>query len=199
MVNFAERIAYWYLRFNGFLFVENYVHHKTDGHNHTSDADLLGIRIKNSVEKVEGSRLEPHETLPTELGEFASHVAVIVRVKSGQSNDPGSAFAPDRLQYALQFMGIVPDDKTNEVSKTLEAGKSYKGEPDWLIAKLFVAEAPNCDEAINIKLNCALNFIEKRLHAYSDRKSANRMFFPDELTQFLAWQSTQTNNKGLYS
>ena len=54
MKNYAEELAYWYFRFNGFFLINNYVAHPHDRlhllennpHQATShsDTDLLGVR-----------------------------------------------------------------------------------------------------------------------------------------------------------
>ena len=55
-----ERLAYWYLRLNGFLQLEDFVIHPDRGAEQCIDADLLGIRLKYRFELLE----EPMEDDP---------------------------------------------------------------------------------------------------------------------------------------
>ena len=84
MVNFGERIAYWYLRLNGFLLVEDFVLHRQDGRG-TSDADLLGVRLRHSMESIDNARFELHSAIQKLVGDEADpkHVALVVQVKTG--------------------------------------------------------------------------------------------------------------------
>ena len=58
MANFAERIAYWYLRLNGFFLIENFVHHARPGERRASDLDVLAIRLRHAYEAIEGEAVE---------------------------------------------------------------------------------------------------------------------------------------------
>jgi hypothetical protein len=46
----AERVAYWYLRLNGSLQIENFVVHPSRGGSQRTDADLLGVRFRHRME-----------------------------------------------------------------------------------------------------------------------------------------------------
>ncbi len=52
-MNFAEQLAYWYLRFNGFFPLTNFVLHHGTGHR-TSDTDLLAMRFPYVSEDIGG-------------------------------------------------------------------------------------------------------------------------------------------------
>lgn len=41
----AEQLAYWYLRLNGFLTIQNFIVHPDTGRDQRTDADILGIRF----------------------------------------------------------------------------------------------------------------------------------------------------------
>ena len=45
-----ERVAYWYLRLNGFLQIENFVVHPERRGSQRTDADLLGVRFRHRAE-----------------------------------------------------------------------------------------------------------------------------------------------------
>jgi hypothetical protein len=45
-----ERVAYWYLRLNGFLQIENFVVHPARHGSQRTDAGLLGVRFRHRSE-----------------------------------------------------------------------------------------------------------------------------------------------------
>ncbi len=187
MANFGERIAYWYLRLNGFLLVEDFVLHRAQGR-HTSDADLLGVRLLHTHEAINQERLDPDPALAPLLGSFERHCAVIVQVKTGPRFDAAGAFTLDRLRYALAFLGCVSEHDCDRVSAELEGSATVEAE-GWIIAKLLIANEANQPDAVCVPLDSALDFIQDRLARFGERKAADRLFFPDPLMQYLAWSA----------
>lgn len=47
-----ERLAYWYLRLNGYLLLENFIIHHDVSSNQETDADLLGVRFQHRAENL---------------------------------------------------------------------------------------------------------------------------------------------------
>lgn len=187
MANFGERIAYWYLRLNGFLLVEDFVLHRAQGR-HTSDADLLGVRLMHTHEAIDQERLDPDPALVRQLGGFERNCAVIVQVKTGDRFDAAGAFTLDRLRYGLAFLGCVGEHVRDRVVAELE-GKATGEAEGWIIAKLLIATEANQPDAVCVSLDSALAFIHDRLGRFGERKAADRMFFPDPLMQYFAWSA----------
>lgn len=187
MANFGERIAYWYLRLNGFLLVEDFVLHRAQGR-HTSDADLLGVRLLHSHEAINQERLDPDRALARQLGGFERNCAVIVQVKTGNRFDAAGAFTPDRLRYALAFLGCVGEHVCDRVVAELEGTATVEAE-GWIIAKLLIANEADQPDAACVSLDSALDFIQDRLGRFGQRKAADRLFFPDSLMQYFAWSA----------
>lgn len=191
MVNFGERIAYWYLRLNGFLLVEDFVLHRQAGRR-TSDVDLLGVRLRHSAESIDNTPLQLHSAIQQFVGEEADpkHVALVVQVKTGAAASAGRAFDAERLRHSLRFVGAVPEAALEGVVQ--ELGKNATSSQDgWLFAKLLIAEEPRDTSAVGVSLKDAFGFIEDRLKRHVGPKTADRLFFPDELMQFLAWRAGQ--------
>lgn len=44
-MNYGEELAYWYLRFNGFFPISNFVVHRSSGIKRTSDVDVLAVLL----------------------------------------------------------------------------------------------------------------------------------------------------------
>jgi hypothetical protein len=192
LANFGERIAYWYLRLQGFLLVEDFVLHSGSQIDRTADADLLAVRHMYWEEKIDGKALLPDTGLETQLAARKKNVGLIVQVKTGTESRAGRAFECERLVYALRFLGIAPPEQVSELATALSNKASVEWKPDWEIAKLLIAEDPNDDRALTVPLNDALNFVCARLAEHRDRKSADRLSFHDELMQFLAWSASKS-------
>ena len=47
-----EKLAYWYLRLNGFLTIPNFVVHPDNGSNQKTDIDILGVRFPYRAENL---------------------------------------------------------------------------------------------------------------------------------------------------
>ena len=50
----AEELAHWYLRFNGFFTISNFVVHPTRRGSQLTDGDIVGVRFPNRAEFPEG-------------------------------------------------------------------------------------------------------------------------------------------------
>ena len=197
MANYGERLVYWYLRLQGFCLLENFVLHRHDVDTNvarTSDTDLLGIRLSRSHEEIDGERLEPDPWLSDKLEFTSRHVGLIVQVKTGRRNSARKAFDRNRLLYALKFLG-VPGLPAKDIVDALHTNPTALAGRYWLVGKLLVTEStgPRAESQPHLtrSMDQLLSFIEQRLSRYSDRKEADRLFFADDLMQFLAWRSSR--------
>jgi hypothetical protein len=187
MINFGERVAYWYMRLNGFLMVENFVLHR-EGRRNTAETDLLAVRLRHSSETIDGVRLELHSPIQVLIGAPSQHAAIVVQVKTGIERGADAAFDATRLRRSLAFIGAVSEASLDEIVERL-ADAPTASLDGWTFAKLLIAEHPRERSTLCVSLNDALTFVESRLRAFACRKSNDRLFFPDELIQFLAWKA----------
>ena len=51
----AERLAYWYLRLNGCLTIQNFVVHPDKGREQKTDVDILAVRFPHRAELLHNS------------------------------------------------------------------------------------------------------------------------------------------------
>lgn len=126
--NKAEILAKWYLRFNGYFLVENYIIHAAEDKsrisrgaigNHT-ETDILGIRHKFSKEVTGILEIENDENLLANNEYKIDHV--IVEVKTGNKNTPNKVWQKkkiDPIKYMVRFSGFVPSEA--EIDKIAEA------------------------------------------------------------------------------
>jgi hypothetical protein len=197
MINFAENLTYWYLRFNGFFLLQNFVLHWVDQvegkrARGTADSDLLAIRFPYVYEKIGGQKKdwdrEQFKNWEIEIDKL--HLAFIVEVTSGKNvncNDLKRKYSYGRLEQAIQRFGIFPKDEVSCIVKKLYQEKYIKKEP-WVIAKLAVTEGNNTGLWLNLLLDDADKFIRRRIESYLPEKYSDRIYFPDALIQYLAWK-----------
>lgn len=193
-MNFAERLAYWYLRLNGFLPLMNFVLHR-ELHN-TSDADLIAVRFPHVVEAIGG---QPDDW-DWQFGDWGFRLAddtigLIVEVKPGN-------LRPDRelerrhwrVAGAVKRLGMFPEQEAEAVAAALEEQPMVR-RGSFAIAKLLVGTVGTRGPWLYLSLEDATRFIEHRMEKYVDPKSRDRMFFGDDLIQFLAWRARSRNRR----
>ena len=112
----AEILAAWYLRFNGYFIVENFIVHAADAPEHNAggvivnhtETDLLGMRRLYSREVTGGMEIKNNLKLINGTSPLTDYL--IAEVKTGKSNKPNSTWRDKKLKnicYVLRFMGIV--------------------------------------------------------------------------------------------
>lgn len=116
-----ELLVRWYLRFNGYLGVENFVVHKTveGGNIQVGEDDVLAVRFPHSREDPgfvlkTDSRILDKTAVEQGLIDF-----VIAEVKGGKKDTLNSVWqAPAepakiaRVRYVVEWLGPLSDDKT---------------------------------------------------------------------------------------
>ncbi|WP_069588811.1 hypothetical protein [Neomoorella thermoacetica] len=193
-VNYAEALAYWYLRLNGFFLIENFVLHRFDQENKSgsADADLLGIRLPHVYETVGGQKQDwDYERFKSwDIDLSKDYLGVIVEVKSGQNFDKEEllkAFNHKRLVSAIKRCGMFPRSKAAEIANQLKESSSIR-QNQWTIMKLAVL-GKNIEGPWNVlDIREAEQFVINRIKAYSYIKCRDRLYFPDLLIQYIAWK-----------
>lgn len=207
MANYAEQLAYWYLRLNGFFLISNYVYHQIqedpDGQAYNADADLLAIRPPYYYEQIphkerdnQGEWQYFHTPLDSAdwLREFERRwLGVIVEVKGGEHMnevDIQRAFSVGRLTVSVNRLGFHPD--TEGIVGEL-ANNSRCDFHENSILKIVFSQR-NIDGPWKfIDLIEADDFIIDRMTTAENynAKMGSRFFFPGELIQYMIW----ANNK----
>lgn len=105
-MNTAEKIAYTYLRLNGFLLLPQFTVFDGQRHNHI---DLIGLRSANSCEEVNEYTFPLDNNLFELTKKFVENplkarLGVIAEVKTNDTRDEISAF---HQQYAQRFLGDI--------------------------------------------------------------------------------------------
>lgn len=205
-MNFAEQLAYWYLRLNGFFPLTNFVihreatHHEDDCHR-TSDADIVAVRFPHVCEPV-GGQWDDWDKRFEEWGLGLTDVPIglIVEVKSGKWW-PGQlerhlADRHWRVPYAIKRLGMFDPLEAEDIANDLfEKKMVYKN--GFKVAKLFVGKTIPGQSWLHLELDEVEDFIRKRMEKYAEPKLRDRMFFDGDLIQFFAWRGSRDRDERL--
>jgi hypothetical protein len=125
-MNYAEAIASWYLRLNGFFVLENFVIHDVDRPGAPSDWDVLAVRLPYTYEVVGGQQDDWDPTLLTML-DWTRPIGLMCEVKSGAlgENDP---FRSWKTEYGAKRLGFTDNwesslgEQRNRVCQRVSSG-----------------------------------------------------------------------------
>ncbi len=132
-----EKFVSWYLRFNGYFTIDNFVVHAADDPNRISrgiiaphtETDTIALRMPYSVEIAGNLRIANHEILVD--GQNERFDVVIAEVKSGSENRPNSVWRNRNLvpiRYVVRFIGLFDEPKIDEVVRELSEHYSFENE-----------------------------------------------------------------------
>jgi hypothetical protein len=124
-----ERLAYWYLRLNGFLTIENFIVHDETGGPQRTDIDLVALRLPHRREALisygEDVRWMADDR---RFAEKKTPFAAFVEVKSGpcELNRPWTAPEKDNMPRAIKAIGFFSTIKeVKSASKQIYTTGSY--------------------------------------------------------------------------
>lgn len=169
----GELLAKWYLRFNGFFVVENFVVHagndlskisKNIVGNHT-EVDVLAIRHKFSKE-IAGSLLMQNDEKLSNVNDSIIDF-VIVEVKTGLSSKPNKVWVKkniDVIKYIIRFGGFIEHEKEiAEIALQLaEKGFFHDDNKRYSIRLVLISEVKvnsNWSHLINITFDQIIDFL----------------------------------------
>lgn len=115
--NRVEKLVYWYLRFNGYLTVENFTIHPNFKRDPEAEADILAVRFPFSVEDPRRFTFERDSNLTIpDCIDF-----IIGEVKSSRCDINSSWCEPDRenIQYALRWLGYWREGEIEAISQSV--------------------------------------------------------------------------------
>ena len=184
-MNYGEEIGYWYLRFNGFFPITNFVMHRSSETAYPSDCDLLAVRLPFVYEEIGGNPDDWDNDLVQQFG-FSHVVGVICEVKTG-SYALKDIFRPEYIKYSIGRLGFVPRGEIAMLSEKLHRNSFLETDEGHRICKLLIANPPG-DSSSNFfvrSLNFAEDFISNRFRKYPTEKYADRMYFRSELLQYI--------------
>jgi hypothetical protein len=164
---------------------------------------LLAVRFPHVFEEIGGQSEDWDDTWSSKynlnLGQRIT--GVIVEVKTGRLNAKmlETSFAYECLTTALYRLGFWPQGHCYEVANQLASVSTWYDNGFQVAKLLIMAETPPHSATIPPCLQMTLTqvetFIERRMEKYTRRKSADRMFFPDDLSQYFAWKTGVNRGK----
>ncbi|ASS75202.1 hypothetical protein CIG75_09555 [Tumebacillus algifaecis] len=189
MRNFAEELAYWYFRLNGFFLIENYVLHR-QGHEmpYNADIDLLGVRHKYSYEAVERRQFDPDPNLMRHF-QPNKHIGILCEVKSGNATPANINLSKkERLLSAVERIGFFSRDKSDAIASDLVHKKTSAGTYHQVGKILLTKDGIQRDDFICLKLLDVEQFLIAHLQKNLREKAGGKLFFPAGLIQYLMWK-----------
>ncbi len=197
-MNYGETLTYWYLRLNGFFPLRNFVLHppyESEGtNNQAADSDLLAVRFPHVYEDI-GGQPDDWDSRFRTWGFYLEEdiIGLIIEVKTSpnanRSEIRENSFNRSRIKQAVQRMGMFKLEDTEDIVDELWSTAVTTKRGPYRLGKLLFSQRPVRGVWLNITLQESEQFITDRLQKYSDLKRQARMFFPDELMQYLAWKS----------
>ncbi len=155
----AQIVAGWYLRFNGYFLVENFIlqdggFRRQPGGQFT-DADILAVRFPHTKEIIKGKNqdieVQPHRDLRVN-NDVTDFIIAEVSSTSCKFNwiNPDSTeqtVDPDFLQYALRRIGYWKQDRLFQVCTAVSQRKSFEDDNRCERVRLL-SIGVNCDKAL---------------------------------------------------
>lgn len=200
-MNYAEEVAYWYLRLNGFFPLTRFVLHRNryaQPRLGPADADLLALRLPAVEERIGGTYVDfdPELRRVVPFDTETDVVLFVVDVKGGDSvGRPELVFNQERLSDAVKRAGrLVPKLRPKVVLDTLCKRPHYHDRGAF-VGKLYIAQSLDhpCRDSVScakdryeMSLVHAVTFIRNRFATYEEKKS-DWNHFPSDLAQFLIW------------
>jgi hypothetical protein len=183
MANYGEEIAYWYLRLNGFFPIRNFIVHRCEDIDNSSDVDLIAVRMPYVFEDIGGHCVDWDDFFREQF-EPNIPIGLLCEVKTGNFRK-NSIFRSENVSYAAGRFGFTP--KYEELVPEIQQKRHVVIPSQFQIGKiLFSNESQQQnDHFFHISLSNATKFIRNRIQKYPKEKFADRMFFPSSLIQYL--------------
>lgn len=176
-----EKVAYWYLRLNGFLQIENFVLHRTQGGGQRTDADLLAVRFPHRSEFVFDYPNDPMQDDFTSLELSRDQIDIcIVEVKGNQPctlNGPWTRKDKKNIHRVLSAIGCLPPPDLERAAADLYAHGMHTSEAGLRIRLLAIGVGPNpqlaADHpgALQLVWSDILTFMWDRFNKYRREKA----------------------------
>lgn len=178
----SEKLAYWYLRLNGFLTITNFVVHPDFGRSQRTDVDILGCRFPYRQELLENSMLDDESVILS----YNKTTIVIAEVKRRVCNLNGPWTKPEmqNMHRVLHALGAFPDQEISVVANLLYKNGIYENNTHLITLLCFGAQKnPEIGKKYpavpQILWNDVLAFIFNRFKRYMMQKSMHPQWDDD--------------------
>lgn len=195
-----ERLAYWYLRLNGFLTIENFIVHDEGGGAQHTDVDLMAFRFPNRREALgaygdEAKWMADDERFTAKAIPFAA----FVEVTTGQCklNGPWTDPAKANMPRALRALGVLATErKVKRASEALyKAGSFVADEIELVLVSIGERHNPELQthspKVMQIVWSEITGFIFDRFTAFERMKRGHPQW---DLDGHLLWHMFQEHH-----
>jgi hypothetical protein len=124
-----ERLAYWYLRLNGFLTIENFIVHDEGGGPQRTDADLVAIRLPHRQEGYHlswGTSVWMEDDPRFSKKELPFAAFVEVATDRCKLNGPWTDPKKGNMERALNALGALPFADNKKAAAAMYEKGSYR-------------------------------------------------------------------------
>lgn len=181
-MNYGEKLAYWYLRLNGFFLIENFVIHRTKDIDYSSDIDVMAVRFPFVYEEIGGKPDDWDQKLLKNLNP-QKVTGIICEVKTGEY-DERELFRSHYLNYGINRFGFIPN-LSDYISQIIDESVFDIPDSNFQVAKLFVANdiPKKRKDFIYVSIPEIRDFLHHRFENYSKQKWQDRLFFQSDYLQ----------------
>lgn len=190
MKNFAEELVYWYLRFNGFFPLTNFVLHREDlkprGQN--ADVDLVAIRQKFVSEEIGAGHIDTHLFQHFDL---SKNIGLMCEVKSGRNFNANKVLLKreERISYCLKRIGFFSEEKVEYHTNVLKSEFVSPGNFHEVGKLLVTRRQENVPGFICLSMNHIEQFIVERIRLFPNAKDGAKLHFNSEMLQYIIWKN----------
>ncbi len=146
----AAELVRWYLRFNGYFSIENFIIHEADDPKRIKDGlipemtelDIVAVRLPYSLEDAQNMLMMANHELLVDGG--ANKIDVILgEIKTGKSNSPNKRWVnasqhKGMIEYVVRFCGVMPDGKAlTSACQTISKHYCYNAEAHRIRYMMF--------------------------------------------------------------
>ncbi len=176
-----EQLAYWYLRLNGFLTLQNYVVHPDRGVGIRTDIDVLAVRFPYRSELFADPMQDDADLVGFAGGGFGNArgkpLILIGEAKTSVAALNRSWLDPGKrnIERFLGIIGAIPSEKVEEAAHAIYTDSAY-GDDRYNVSLLAIGSARNpalyCDMpgVLQITWRHIASFVFDRFDRYARQK-----------------------------
>jgi hypothetical protein len=170
----SDDLAYWYLRLNGFMTIQNFILHDDSAAQPRTDADIFGVRFP--------FRQEPgfEDDIPFQE-QLSKPYFVIAEIKRSECklNGPWTDRSKENMQYLLKSIGAFEECRVEAIAQSLYERFAFEDATCRIEMVAIGARAnpefkpPNPSPAQWL-FKSMLKFVHRRMSGYAFRKKEHQ-------------------------
>lgn len=190
----SEQLAYWYLRLNGFLTIQNFIVHPDKGVEQRTDADIIGVRFPYRAE-LQQVRMRDDE-LFAKVKDKPFVVIAEVKRNICDLNGPWTEPQKENLQRVLRALGMFPSHEIETAAREIYTSGTYFA-TRYQISLICFGKSRNnklaerFQNVPQVLWDQVLGFIYIRFRTYKTQKASHGQW--DKAGQRL-WEAVWQNN-----